>query len=757
MPSYSMSEDTRSSSAPRPRRVLVLSNPDPGDSSSSEDERPPYPHRQPQISDTSLCQYPIPVIPTPLPRPPRPALPLTTDLPHHHYPPSRSNPNLSSPSSQSSNAVESTPPPSTPGQTAHSDLNNSVITIDDGTVLVETAQPPTRLQKFADVLHLRNRRPSHRHLGSDASLHSPSPSSSSPTVPPPPAWVIMVTYDCHAYTAVDITNANSAAFIWERIFAELKVPHEDQCGQLSIYRTQIGKVAIGEPLSDDRLIRLVREQGDSVGGLKFLVCPSHARVQDPSLLSSPVKSVPPPPVPVFSPLVPRPRGAKSSQQGSVYSEDLTPDAGYEPSVISDDIDDSDNRSTMRPPPHPNSSTAMFSSPPQSARYEDRQPSPASAKTPHSAGVDRHRYDSPHGQSLPSSQSTPIHENFLHKRHLRRGSDAEPAEQALRDAERAAELADAEWTKPQDKGVVRTRAVKQRPERLTTSDDHTGLAATRDSESGSLVRKPSPPSSSGMGRSPSTKRRPSRAEYPPRSSQTKQKGGGGKPVPPHYISAFKPADSSTPTRSINKAKSTEVLKIPKPPLPPMLRTSPSRPHLPSQSSSGTNSYPRPLDLGPRPRPLPQSRPDIVNVDTTTYTRAQQPSASGTHGYLSPTQEPYLRPHSASPSQQRYPTNDGDRDEFRPTHQTQSSSGSSRFGDVPLREDNYGITLPSSLRPAPLLLDRVRRIVLADLPLLPTARWFLSRMILVPAARRAQPQSPLYVRMTRISWSGVSEPS
>jgi hypothetical protein len=38
-------------------------------------------------------------------------------------------------------------------------------------VLVETAQPPTRLQKFADVLHLRNRRPSHRHLGSDVSLH----------------------------------------------------------------------------------------------------------------------------------------------------------------------------------------------------------------------------------------------------------------------------------------------------------------------------------------------------------------------------------------------------------------------------------------------------------------------------------------------------------------------------------------------------------------------------------------------------------
>jgi hypothetical protein len=153
----------------------------------------------------------------------------------------------------------------------------------------------------------------------------------------------------------------------DHVSFQLQVPHDDQCGQLSIYRTQISKVAIGEPPPDDRLIRLVRDQGDSVRSLKFLVCPSHASVQDSSLLSSPAKSVPPPPVPVFSPLVSRPRGAKSSQQGSVYSEDLTPDAGYEPSVISDDIDYSDNRSTMRPPPHPNSSAAMLSSPPQSAR------------------------------------------------------------------------------------------------------------------------------------------------------------------------------------------------------------------------------------------------------------------------------------------------------------------------------------------------------------------------------------------------------
>jgi len=702
MPSYPMSEDARSS-APRLRRVLVLANPDPGDSSSSDDERPHHAYRNPQASYSSLNQPSTSTAPPPPPPPPppqgRPAKPpLTTDLPHR-YPPSRSNPNLSSPSSQSSNAVESTPPPSTPGQTAPSDSSASVFTMDDGTApgeRTETAQPPTRFQKIAGALHLRSRRPSsHRHLGSESSLHSTSPSCSSPIVPPLPERVIMVTWDCHAYTAVDITRANSAAFIWERIFTELKIPDEDQSGQFSIYRTQIGKVAIGDPLSNDLLLRLVRDKGDSEGNLKFLVCHPQARVQEPSLPNSPVKPMPPPPVPVlpvFGPLVPRPRAKKSSQQESISSEDPAPDAGYEPSVISDDVDDSDNRSTMRPP-HPSSSNTMLSSPPHSARYEDRQPSPASTKIPYSSGVDRHRHDFEplplQGQSLPSSQSTPIHEDVIStpKHPFRRGSDV----QAMEQAERVLE-ADLDRAKL---GINRMQAMRR--DKIPSSDDQTDrqpdprLVGARDSESPSVARRPSPASgSSGVTRSPSNRRRASRP-----------KGNGGKLVPQYYISSHKPSDSPTPTKTLSKAKSTEGLKIPKPPLPtPMLRTSPSRPLLTNpSSSSASNSYSRPLELGPRFRPLPPP-----NVDTTTYNRAQQPSGQNMlTGYLSPTQEPYARPHSASPSQQRYPLPTSevhrDREEFRPTHhQSQSSTGSvSRFGDVVLREDNFGITLPPSLRP------------------------------------------------------------
>lgn len=535
----------------------------------------------------------------------------------------------------------------------------------------------------------------------------------------------MVTSDCHAYTAVDITRANSAAFIWERIFTEvrrssflslfypnqptlqLKISDEDQSGQF-IYRTQVGKIAIGDPLSNDRLLRLVRDKGDSEGSLKFLVCHSQARVHEPSLPNSPVKPMPPPPVPVmpvFGPLIPRPRAKKTSQQESVSSEDPAPDAGYEPSIISDDVDDSDNRSTMRPPPHPSSSSIMLSSPPHSARFEDRQPSPASAKTPHSSGIDRHRHDYEplQGQNLSSSHA-PIHEDLIStpKCQLRRGSDVEVKEQALRETERALE---ADLVKPP---IHRVKAMRQRGERVLSSDDQADrrpdprIAGVRDNESPSVARRPSPTSTSGVTRSPSSRRRASRQD----SSQSGRRGNGGMPVPPHYIANHKPADSPTPARTISKSKSTEVLKAMKSPLPPMLRNSPSRPLLANSSTPGTSgSYSRPLELGPGPRSGPRPLPP-PNVDTTTYNRAQQPSGQNMlAGFLSPTQEPYARPHSASPSQQRYPlpTSDvhRDREEFRPTHhQSQSSTGSvSKFGDVVLREDNFGITLPPSLRPGP----------------------------------------------------------
>ncbi|KAI0361323.1 hypothetical protein OH77DRAFT_417580 [Trametes cingulata] len=138
-----MSDDTRSvnhRSRRQPRRVLIVSNPEPG--SSSEEGSPP-----------AVCK---PHRPRPLPNPSRPLPltgyaeryhngptnphipPLTTNV--HCYPSSRSNPSngtLSSPSSSSSPAVESTPPPSTPG------LSGPGIHLsEEGTIRQDTIKPP---------------------------------------------------------------------------------------------------------------------------------------------------------------------------------------------------------------------------------------------------------------------------------------------------------------------------------------------------------------------------------------------------------------------------------------------------------------------------------------------------------------------------------------------------------------------------------------------------------------------------------------
>ncbi|KIJ57782.1 hypothetical protein HYDPIDRAFT_34798 [Hydnomerulius pinastri MD-312] len=167
-----MSEDTKSSTA-RGRRVLVLSNPDPGDSSSSEDEHRRGYH-QPQASYSSLPQVPSSMHPTSPYRPIKPAhpTPLTTDF-AHHIPSSYSNHALSSPSSQSSNAVESTPPPSTPGQAVPPDIGTSVFSLGDNSSLNERTEVPhpSRLQKITDKFGWKHRRPSsHRPTDSEVSL-----------------------------------------------------------------------------------------------------------------------------------------------------------------------------------------------------------------------------------------------------------------------------------------------------------------------------------------------------------------------------------------------------------------------------------------------------------------------------------------------------------------------------------------------------------------------------------------------------------
>ncbi|KAG6334046.1 hypothetical protein ID866_5049 [Astraeus odoratus] len=740
----STSEDTKS----RSRRVLVLSNPDPGESSSSEDDHQRV-GRQPQPSYSALQQpssSQVPQSPYRSEKPGHPA-PLTTDL--NHITSSHSNPTLSSPSSQSSNAVESTPPPSTPGQAIPPDIGAPLFTHDDGSAVHERTEiaPTSRLQKLSDKFW-KSRRPScHRPLEPDSSVHSSSTSSHMPTSRSQER-VIMVTHDCHAYTTVDVTAAKSAAFIWERIFTEvtsaylliyvtptdihskLKIPDEEQSSGFAIYRTQVNKAALGEALSDDDLLRLVRDGGDAEGSLKFLVCHPQARVQESSLPTSPVRPIPPPPS-VFAPLVPRSKHSKSSRQESISSEDHAPDTGYEPSAVSDDFDDSEHRSTIRPHQYAGNLSGSFPLSSQGSRYENRQPpSPASAKLPYS-GDRRRLYEADYNQTtvLPLSHRTPASEDMLTPRqHARRGSNAQDIEQTVRDSGRTTDYIDVEWPRnqPSPLGGLSRRAIPNQRVRgsPSTTDDPTAerrdirAMSPRESDLANGHRS----SSTGATRTPSTKRKHTRLDGPSLSIRPLQPHKtGGKPTPAGHVIAWKASDSPTSassSKSLKNVKSMDMLK----PMPPAsashLRTSPSRPQLSVSPNAASAATIRPLEPSPRPlRPLPPTQGSVgenISSECSQSTRSfPQPSATistNSTAYLSPSQEPYPRPQSTSPSQQRYPKlvdtstpepsrkQDVQRTLVGMHHQSHSTGSVSKFGETPLREDGYGSpTLPVSLRP------------------------------------------------------------
>lgn len=134
-----MTDDSRANAPRGPRkanrRILLVSNPT---QSSSDEDKPDtyYPPQPPHSGPSQSYTHEHSLPPNNRVQPP----PLSTkDLPEHrnYYPSSRSNPSnpaLSSPSSTSSHVLESTPPPSTPGQS-----QPSVDIVSEGTLRPEHA------------------------------------------------------------------------------------------------------------------------------------------------------------------------------------------------------------------------------------------------------------------------------------------------------------------------------------------------------------------------------------------------------------------------------------------------------------------------------------------------------------------------------------------------------------------------------------------------------------------------------------------
>lgn len=396
--------------------------------------------------------------------------------------------------------------------------------------------------------------------------------------------------------------------------------------------------------------------------------------------------------------------------------------------MSDEFDDAENRSTLRPRQYlPNLPGAFTSSSTQNMQYHTRHPpSPVSARMPYSSSADRRRQpDLGTGTVMPPSHSAPALEDTLPqpRRQIRRGSNAEEREKTPRDSERVMEPVDAEWPRTLPSSLVD----KAKP-------PHSGGVGA--SASGDVIvrEQESPIARKASSRSSPRRRGVSRADasVPTRLAQPRKTGGKVAPSG-SYITwkAADPVSGSSPSRVLRNTKSTEMFQNLPPPAP--LRSTPSRPqlHVASNSTIGFIRPPEPpSNPAPRPhRPLPPTQGSIIdngNVEANALTRSfpqpqsSPPTSASPATYLSPSQEPYPRPHSASPAQQRFPNSNDvsghdasrDRDAQRPLpslhHQSHSASNSvSKFGDAPFREDGFsGNTLPLSLRAGPYTSSSVR---------------------------------------------------
>ncbi|KAF5376031.1 hypothetical protein D9615_007766 [Tricholomella constricta] len=102
-------------------------------------------------------------------------------------------------------------------------------------------------------------------------VRSPLVSPSSPS-PASRRILVVVTIDAERYTPVDLTDVlDEGVVIRTRILNKLGIwDVEDQARSL-IFETEIGALAIGQPLNDQSLSALCLERGDSRASLAFIV------------------------------------------------------------------------------------------------------------------------------------------------------------------------------------------------------------------------------------------------------------------------------------------------------------------------------------------------------------------------------------------------------------------------------------------------------------------------------------------------------
>lgn len=390
---------------------------------------------------------------------------------------------------------------------------------------------------------------------------------------------------------------------------QLQIYDDDQ-KKFSIYRTEIGRYAIGQALTDEELMGLYRERGDERGSIKLLVSHSHASVHEPPPLPEPsqpsptIHTITPPVLPQhgYPPL--RPRRRSRSRRGSMSSasERLPPDqsAGYEASV-SDDLDhiEREPRRAIRAlPPQPSAPRQQLPQPPRpkSPVVYSRPLSPGGILSP-----DRARMQQPEVAALrpdwsrgnyvttPPSSSPDVGRSQDSSQppwttHGRSGSDA-----AL-ERERATQLIDfgpdpSQWRRTREQedgqkdklrrrdGLRKDTAIQRAKaaydsvgsENRRRDDDWVQVVAPQGSSGYKKERpttpqesRPSPSRHQGFG--PFNLTMPKRPPPPPPSGEQRDrtKRQAGKAVPASYVISYKgpqkhdpPAPQSPPPPPFNR--------------------------------------------------------------------------------------------------------------------------------------------------------------------------------------------------------------
>ncbi|KAF8632574.1 hypothetical protein AX15_001784 [Amanita polypyramis BW_CC] len=370
---------------PKYRRRLYIANPDPDDTFDDRDDD----HRNAAHSYQDPSHYHPNWFPGPVnashhspPTPSRYIPPLSTPnfIAIGATNPAHAGPGLSPSNASSPAADESTPPPSTPGLPVQSiDPVNADLTQPEFLNAIHNDRStadsqPSRSGKFTRTLgqlHAKGPRPADPHgrrlrisptvpaqetMTSAATYSTPTTATDKSDVN---KLLIVVTADSERYVTVDITGAKNAAFIRECIFSKLKICQDEEQGQYSIYKTEIGDFAIGNALTEDQLYALCRDRGDNKGSLKFLVSHKNAVVhEEPHRPYTPViNSIPPPVLPNFpsSPLRINPRSRSRHGSASSTSEPMTAEAnGYEADLDNADKEkDKPSTRHQQQPSHPN--------------------------------------------------------------------------------------------------------------------------------------------------------------------------------------------------------------------------------------------------------------------------------------------------------------------------------------------------------------------------------------------------------------------